>query len=242
MSHFDLDLAERASVSIRLGGVSGRVSLALEREEVGFWPPLGLGRDIRRQLGEDGFEVWRELMFEFEPRFSGYVGAPARAQITPEQYKAGLIDQWQRYGQGEMHWTDMMLVDAMASARADGWKIADDMLLDDGAPARVATEAILDDLARRSGAKRAAIEADWKARDDARIVRAERCYALDDAAYDQWLEAGGPDGPKARVIRWKERRVREDEAIARYDARCAQQIKTPLMSGMPMSGNSPVPM
>src|SRR5258708_24846367 len=109
MSHFDLDLAERASVSITFEAVSSLVSFYLERDDVGFSPPLELGRDIRRQLGEDGFEVWRELMFEFEPRFSGYVGAPARAQITPEQYKAGLIDQWQRYGQGEMHWTYMIL-------------------------------------------------------------------------------------------------------------------------------------
>ena len=82
----------------------------------------------------------------------------------------------------------------MARARADGWKIADDMLLDDGAPARAATEAILDDLAQRSGAKRAAVESHRSVIEKARDARLDRFVALDDAAYDDWLDDGKPDG------------------------------------------------
>ena len=70
MSYHVLDLAERESVTVTFEAVSSLCSYYLEHAEtVGFSPPLELGRDIRRQLGErDGFGVWRELMFEFEPR------------------------------------------------------------------------------------------------------------------------------------------------------------------------------
>jgi hypothetical protein len=190
MSHFDLDLAERASVSITFEAVSSLVDFYLEHpDKIRFSPPLVLGRDIRRQLGDgDGFGIWCELMFDYEPRLREEEllgpGDP-RTVITHEQYMAALAEQWQRYGQGEMHWTDMMLVDAMASARADGWKIADDMFFIDDldaeilnpTPVRAATEAILDDLAQRSGAKRAAIEADWSAaclREDEAVAEIEK--------------------------------------------------------------------
>jgi hypothetical protein len=187
--HDDLDLAERASVAVSFESVSSLISFYLERDEVGFSPPLVLGRDIRRQLGErEGFDIWRELMFEYEPRLREEELLPGdqRKAITSEQYNAALVEQWQRYGQGEMHWTEMLLVDAMASARADGWKIAEDMFFVDDldaeisnpTPVRVATEAILDDLARRSGAKRAAVEADWsaacKAEDEAFFAEIEK--------------------------------------------------------------------
>jgi hypothetical protein len=174
--HDDLDLAERESVAVSFEAVSSLVSFYLEHpDKIRFSPPLVLGWDVRRQLGDgEGFEIFRELMFEYEPRLREEellgLGDP-RTVITHEQYQAALAEQWQRYGQREMHWTDMMLVDAMASARADGWKIADDMFFIDDldaeipnpTPVRAATEAILDDLAQRSGAKRAAIEADWRA-------------------------------------------------------------------------------
>ena len=52
MSHLDLDLAERASVAVTFEAVSSLVSFYLERDDVGFSPPLELGRDIRRQLGD----------------------------------------------------------------------------------------------------------------------------------------------------------------------------------------------
>jgi AAA domain len=241
MSHLDLDLAERASVAVTFEAVSSLVDFYTTCDSIGFSPPLVLGRDIYRQLGErDGFGIWRELMFEYEPRLreEELLGpSDPRTVMTSEQYNAALIEQWRDYGQGEMHWTEMLLVDAMAEARAKGWKIAEDMFFMDDldaeipnpTPVRIATEAILDDLARRSGAKRATVEADRSAAEKARDARIDKFIDLDDDAYENWIKIGAPDGRGLKFARWKERRLSEDAAIARYDTRCAQQ-----MSGMPM--------
>jgi putative DNA primase/helicase len=238
--HDDLDLAERKCVTVSFEAISSLCSFYLERDDVGFSPPLELGRDIRRQLGQDGFEIWRELMLEYEPclREEELLSGDRRTAITPEQYNANLLEQWRGYGQGAAHWTEMLLVDAMANARAAGWKIPDDMLLDDGAPARAATEAVLDDLARRSGAMRAVVEAQRKAVDKARdatvFARVDRYHALDNTAYGDWLDAGRPDGRALKFTRWKARDAAEDEQLARYEARRAATF---LMPGTPMPSN-----
>lgn len=221
--HDDLDLAERERVTVSFEAVSSLISFYLERDDVGFSPPLELGRDIRRQLGEGGFGVWRELMFEYEPRLRDEELLPGdrRTATTAEQYNAALLEQWQDYGQGAPHWTEMLLIDAMAQARADGWTITDDVLLDDGAPARFATEAILDDLARRSGAKRAATEAGRKAASLRWDARDDRYRALDEAGYGDWPDDGKPDGRALKIARWKARDAAEDEEFARIERKLA---------------------
>jgi hypothetical protein len=69
MSHFDLDLDERASVAVTLEAVSSLVDFYdANPDTIGFSPPLVLGRDIRRQLGDEcGFGIWSELMDQHEP-------------------------------------------------------------------------------------------------------------------------------------------------------------------------------
>jgi hypothetical protein len=233
MSHLDLDLAERARVAVSFEAISSIVSFYLERGDVGFSPPLELGRDIRRKLGdEEGFEIWRELMFQYEPRLREEEllgpGDP-RKVITSEQYNAALIEQWKGYGEGEMHWTEMLLVDAMAEAREEGWQIADDMFFVDDldaevpnpTPVRVATEAILDDLAQRSGAKRAATEADRKAAGLRWDARHDKFVDLDEAGYCDWLDDGKPDGRGLKFARWKARDAAEDEELARSERKLA---------------------
>jgi AAA domain len=234
MSHLDLDLAERASVGVTFEAVSSLVDFyQANPDTIGFSPPLVLGRDIRRQLGDElGFGIWSELMWQFEEPLTKEELLPGdqRRPITIEQYQAKLVEKWKDYGEGEARKFEMLLVDAMARAREQGWKIGNEVFVLDDAPAvRVATEAILDDLARRSGARRAAVEEDRRAanlRSDARICK---FIDLDNDAYENWIKIGAPDGRGLKFARWKERRLSEDAAIARYDTRCAQQ-----MSGMPM--------
>jgi AAA domain len=237
MSHFELDLAERASVAVTFEAVSSLVDFYANCDDIGFSPALVLGRDIRRQLGErDGFEVWRELMWQHESPLSEDELLPGdtRTTITAEQFDAALVEEWRGYGEGEMHWTEMLLVDAMARAREKGWKIGNEVFALDDAPAvSAATEAILDDLAARSGAKRAAVEAVEKAASERRDVRRWKFFDLDDAAYDAWLDAGAPDGRGLKFARWKERKAAEDAAIARFDARMAQPPAPGIMPPMP---------
>jgi hypothetical protein len=173
MSHFNLDLAERASVAVTYGNVCSLVDFyQANPNTIGFAPALVLGRDIHKHLGEDGFEVWRELMWEHETPLLHedlFPGDPRKA-TTVERFDAYLVEEWADYAQGEMHWTEMLLIDAMARAREQGWQIAD-LTFDDATGmgsyvAGTTTEAILDDLARRSGAKRAAVEADLRAAED----------------------------------------------------------------------------
>jgi AAA domain len=107
-----------------------------------------------------------------------------------------------------MHWTDTLIIDAMSRARSDGWEICA------SETTNTAAEAILDDLALRSGAKRAAETEQDRAKDERRFARAEKCYALDDAAYAKWFAAGEPDGRALKFDRWKKRRLHERRRAA----------------------------
>jgi hypothetical protein len=225
MSHFDLDVAERASVAVTFEAVSSLVDFYATCDDIGFSPALVLGRDIRRQLGaRDGFGIWRELMWQYEPPLTEKELLPGdpRKTVTPEQFDAALVEEWREYGEGEMHWTEMLLVDAMARAREQGWQIGNEVFaLDDAATVRAATEAILNDLAARSGAKRATVEAKLKAASERRDARLQKFFDLDDAAYIKWLDAGAPDdGRGVKFDRWKERCKAE---AAAYDVRRAEQ-------------------
>jgi hypothetical protein len=239
--HLDLDIAERASVAITFEAMSSLTSYYLEHpDSIGFSPPLVLGWDIRRQLGDrEGFGIWRELMIVFEPalRKEELLGpGDPRICLTFEQYDAGLRKQWERYGQGEMHWTEMLLVDAMAKARADGWEIPDDMYFTDDldaeianpTPVRAATEAILDDLARRSGAKRAAVEAEHDARLRAENDAIQAEIDAEFAIYEKWIAAGEPaSDPLATDHAERKRRIQQ--------AQFARDIKS---GKIPMPGNT----
>jgi AAA domain len=183
--HLDLDLAERASVAVTFEAVSSLVDFyQANPNTIGFSPPLMLGRDIRRQLGDGmGFPIWSELMLQFDDPLTKEELLPGdtRTPITMEQYQAKLVEEWADHGQGAPRAYEMLLVDAMARAREQGWKIGNEVFVLDDAPAvRAATEAILDDLARRSGAKRAAVEADRSAaelrEDEASFARIEALY------------------------------------------------------------------
>ena len=55
-----------------------------------------------------------------------------------------------------------------------------------------ATEAILNDLAAKCGAKRAAVQAERDAREARPLKRLDRYFDLDDAGYEKWLADGGP--------------------------------------------------
>jgi hypothetical protein len=68
MSHLDLDLAERASVAVTFEAICSLTDFYdANPDNIGFSPPLMLGHDIRRQLGDGtGFGIWAELMWRFE--------------------------------------------------------------------------------------------------------------------------------------------------------------------------------
>jgi hypothetical protein len=181
---------------------------------------------MHRHWPAEGFEIWCDMMHEWEPPFLATELLPGdmRRAVTLEEYDAALIEQWSWFAR-EKHWTDHLIIDAMHYARQTGWIIC--------GPDTVvqSTEAILDDLARRSGAKRAAVEADMKAASDRCDARHYRFIDLDDAYYHRWIEAGAPDGRKARFSRWKKRRKEEDEAIARFEAARAPGIPMPTSAG-----------
>ena len=108
--HDDLELSERASVAITFEVVSSLIDYYLENlGKHRIFPAARIGARSRRQLGDrDGFGIWRELMFEFEPplRKEDLLGpGDPRIPVTYEQYCAGLRKQWERYGHGDMHRT-----------------------------------------------------------------------------------------------------------------------------------------
>ncbi len=206
MSHLDLDLAERASVAVTYEAISSLTEWYCDNPDIiGFSPPLVLGRDIRRQLGGDelGFNVWAELMSFFESPLTERELLPGdpRKPITYERWQASLVEQWRDFGEGEMRPYEMLLVDAMARAREQGWRIGNEMfVLDDPAAVRASTEAILDDLARRSGAKRAAAEADIRAAEDAADAEAIAELANARRTVERMLATGIPMPANLHVV------------------------------------------
>jgi hypothetical protein len=153
LQHAELDIDERAAAPVTLEAFGDLVEWYLDGddERPGMSPPLCLGWDIHNKFGADGFAIWRDLMFAYESPLLAAELLPGdqRTAITTEQYEAALVEDWALFAR-DMHWTDWLIIDAMSRARHDGWVIAA------SETTILATEAILDDLALRSGAKRAA--------------------------------------------------------------------------------------
>jgi hypothetical protein len=114
----------------------------------------------------------------------------------------------------------MLLIDAMARAREQGWKIGNEMfVLDDAAALSVATEAILDDLARRSGAKRAAVEAQRRAVEDAEdaehYAKVQAEADAEFAIYEKWVADGEPASDPLAVEHMERKRRIQQAQFAR---------------------------
>lgn len=154
----DLDLSERLAAPVTLAAIRDLIEWDQDAPEprLPFSPPLCLGWDIYRvsEGNAEGFALWRDLMHYYEPPLlaADMVPGDQRTATTPEQFDSYLTETWQSYHR-EKHWVDGLVVDAMHDARAAGWEICgerEDIR---------STDATLDDLALRSGARRAATEA-----------------------------------------------------------------------------------
>ena len=147
--------------------------------------------------------------------------ALAFCEHAPGSEQAGLLDQWQRYDRPK-HWVDKLIVDVMYDERQRGYEPC-------GA-AWERTEAILNDLAAKVGAKRAAVKAEEDARVQRHCRRVHRFCELDAVGYSKWLAAGRPDGDGIKFERWHDRHFRERlDAIkaARQKERSAMQLPVP---------------
>ncbi|WP_445215758.1 AAA family ATPase [Bradyrhizobium sp. Pa8] len=205
MSLLEIDEVERLSAPL---------SIEAFRDLTEWWwggshepemsPPLALGWDMHRQWpNADGFALWRDLMHEYEPPLlaNNLLGpGDPRQAVTMEQYEAALIDEWSRYDR-EKHWLDQLIVDVMHGERERGYEPCGD--------AWERTEAILNDLAAKVGAKRAADQADRDAHEASRLKWLDRYFDLDDAGYAKWLADGRPDGNGIKFERWEQRRFHE---------------------------------
>ncbi|MCK1619546.1 AAA family ATPase [Bradyrhizobium sp. 159] len=205
MSLLEIDETERLSAPL---------SIEAFRDLTEWWwggshepemsPPLALGWDIHRQWpNAEGFAIWRDLMHEYEqPLLVNNLLGPGdpRQPVTMEQYEAALVDEWGSYAR-EKHWLDQLIVDVMHGERERGYEPCGD--------AWARTEAILNELAAKVGAKRAGDEAQRDAREARRQKRLDRYFDLDDAAYAQWLANGRPWSDAKKIERWSERRTHE---------------------------------
>jgi hypothetical protein len=220
--HADLDIDERKAAPVTLEAFLDLLEwwACGDEDRPGMSPPLSLGWDIRNRFGDEGFPIWRYLMMVWEPPFlaSELLPGDQRTAVTLEQYEAALIEDWADLDRG-MRQFDWLIIDAMSHAQQDGWEVS-------GSETTIhATEATLDDLARRAGAKRAAELAPEIAREERQFARATKCYDLDDTAYAKWIATGEPPGKALKFERWRHRRLRERQRAA-LDELHAMDIKT----------------
>lgn len=165
MSLLELDEVERLATPVAMEAMRDLAEWWDGGPEPEMSPPLCLGWDMHRLWPTEGFALWRDLMFEYEPPcWIPGVHEP----VTMEQYEAALIEQWQLFDR-EKHWTDSLIIDVLASEKEHrGYQ-----------PCGVAwerTEAILNDLAAKVGAKRAAVKTAEDAREARRLKRLDRFF------------------------------------------------------------------
>lgn len=224
LGHADLDIEERAAAPVTLAALLDLLEFYADGDESRSMssPPVALGHDMRAKFGDAAFEPWRDMMRAYEPPLlvESLIGpADPRKPCTLEEYDAALVEQWARYDRPR-HWTDTLIVDAMSAAQGAGWVVCGDESTIHG------TEAILNDLATRSGAKRAArdaeaarLEAIHRADLDAEV---ETAFAI----YEVWLAAGEPDDdpdhkpdgePLAEDHRRRKRAIQRFQIEAEHD-------------------------
>lgn len=199
----DLELEERLSAPLTIEAMRDLCEWWQGGPEPTMSPPLCLGWDIHRQWpNEDGFALWRDLMLSYEPPFlaSELMEGDLRQAETLEQYEVALVEQWKLYDRPK-HWVDSLIVDVMHSELERGYEPC--------GTAHEATEAILNDLASKCGAKRAAAKAEGDAREARRLKRLDRYFDLDDGGYAKWIAAGLPYSDAKKIERWTQRRSRE---------------------------------
>ncbi|MCK1402340.1 AAA family ATPase [Bradyrhizobium sp. 4] len=204
-SLLEIDEAERLSASLSIDAF----------HDLTYWwcggkyepemsPPLALGWDIHRQWpNSEGFEIWRDLMHEYEsPLLAEHLLGPGdpRQPVTIEQYEAALVDEWAAYDRPK-HWLDQLIIDVMHYERERGYEPCGD--------AWERTEKILNDLAAKVGAKRAADQAERDARVERHRKRVQKFFDLDDAGYAQWQADTRPWGDGLKFERWRDRHFRE---------------------------------
>jgi RecA-family ATPase len=203
MSIIDLELPERLCAPLSINALRDLAEWWWGGPEPQFSPPLSLGWDIhRRWPNEEGFALWRDMMHQYEPPFlaAELLEGDQRQAETLEQYETALVERWALYDR-EKHWVDKLIVDVMHDERARGFE--------PGGEGWERTEAILNDLAAKTGAKRAAAKAEEDARETRRLKRLDRYFDLDDAGYAKWLADGRPDGEGLKFERWDDRHFRE---------------------------------
>ncbi|MDA9504188.1 hypothetical protein XI09_05310 [Bradyrhizobium sp. CCBAU 11386] len=198
MSLLELDETERLATPVAIEALRDLIEWWCGGPEPEMSPPLCLGWDMHRQWpNEQGFALWRDLMHEYEP--PGYIPG-IHEPLTMEQYEAALVDEWQQFDR-EKHWTDSLIIDVLASEKERGYEPCGD--------AWERTEATLNELAAKVGAKRAAAQTERNAREASRLKWLDRYFELDDAGYAKWLADGRPDGDGLKYERWTERHFHE---------------------------------
>ncbi len=235
MSAHEIDLTERKSISLPIESLNNLIEWwwGGGSSEPQMSPPLVLGWDIHRQWPSEGFAVWRDLMHQYEPPFlAAELLGPSdlRQAVTNEQYEAALIEQWARYDRPK-HWTDDLIVDVMHDERARGYE--------PGGEGWESTEATLNDLATKCGAKRAAVKAEEDARIERHNVLVRRYFDLDDAGYAKWKADGRPDGDGIKFERWYDRNFRERLEIIKAASAAAKG--TPMPPNMSIVPAAPLP-
>jgi hypothetical protein len=230
--HADLDIAERAAAPIRFDAFQDFLAWHQDHdyELADISLPLCLGWDMRAKFGDAGFPVWRDLMHTIEPPLLAAAlppGSPLRG-TTIEAYDAALVKNWQAFDRPK-HWTDDLIVDAMSRAQEEGWEVnGDEVTIRD-------TEAVLDDLARRAGAKRAAITAEVYEQGAMERAQIAAEMATEFAVYEAWLAAREPESdPLAEEHRTRKRRILQYQVDAEYDP-LSQAQRAPIdLTEMPM--------
>ncbi len=198
LSHIELTIEERAVAVVPLP-VFADLTRRLLRDEVSlpYSPALCLAKDIKRQFGNAGFVHWLRMMRKFEPPWTNV----DRKWLKHRRADWEDLDPYDLKG-----WCDHTIVDALAVARAAGV----------GHPS---AQDILDELAARSGAKRATIQAELDRKEAAERAEIDAELEAEFAVYEQWLAAGEPaNDPLADEHRTRKRRIRQHHIQAEYDA------------------------
>jgi hypothetical protein len=202
-SHIELDIAERAKAVVPFESfIYLTDQLLADRVELPYSPALCLAKDIKRQYGARGFMRYCRLMRKFEPPW----GKPDCHWLQSLRW------QWEDIDPLEIKsWCDYLLVDALATVRAAGF-------VHQGA------ENIVNELAARSGAKRAAETAQADALEAIERAQIDAEVAAEFAIYEAWLAAGEPaTDPLAEDHRKRKRCMLRYQIDAEYDAIFAWQ-------------------